>query len=128
MSNSSTQEETFLREQEQYLTAQIAELQKDLDAIKRVRKIGHFKTAPIEFPATPQEYNNNWSWGKKCMAMLKIKRRAFVPEIAEMIKQRQPHLDDRAIHNGVTYNLSLMFTNGEIGAEKIGNKNQYYIL
>jgi hypothetical protein len=142
------QHDIFLKSEEEIILSQIAELQKDLEAVKRLRsKYSHGNNTPtlsspqsniatIEIDTTnngepieiPASYDKNvLTWEQRCIFLLNELGKATVEDLISKLKEYQPDVPDKTAKNVVTNKLSKLNRTHKIRADKSGKKYVYYI-
>jgi hypothetical protein len=143
----------FLKTEEDIILSQIQELNKDLEAIQRLRKKYSTKTlssdisinnipnsstpdvkiatdhittyVPAEVPAT---YDNNiLTWEERCVFILNELGRATVEDVIKKILQYEPDVAEKTARNVATNKLSKLFRQNKIKADVTKKRYIYFL-
>lgn len=143
----------FYQDKEKSILLQIDELQKDLEAVRRLKirypnepdtlskkhdiifkEVGqaideHQKVVFQKTPLViPDEYNKDLlTWEQRCVYILNELGKATVEDVINKLKVYEPDVSDTTAKNVVTNKLSKLNRTGRIKADKTGKKYIYYM-
>lgn len=139
----------FLTNEEQIVLSQLEELQKDLEAIKRLRakyaaslavvngtttsvatsqeNVGQLPAETGTETVVADEYSPSLTWEQRIILILKMIGAAYVDEVVAKIVELQPEVSMKTAGNVATNKLSKLYRNKKIKADTSGKKYKYYL-
>ena len=124
--------EVLYHTEEERILTEITELQKDLEAIRRLRSRvlnngAHLNGKEIQSIENIPQYDSKLGWRQKCLFVLGQMQKAFSDEVATKISKLEPTLKEGKVLDAVRYNLSKLYVAKEITAKRYGKKLKYDI-
>lgn len=124
--------------QEDVILGHIAELNKDLESVRRLREralydfdsvniISSELIEALDKPIEDPEYDKNWTWEEKVWYMINKLGEGFTKDVADNIKKRDPAVYRDQCLSRSTGLLSHFYRHGKLNVEKHGKKYKYFI-